>query len=534
MTDQLKVLIVDDEHLIRNLLKMRIDWEEIGMEIAGEAASAKEALELVDSIIPDIIFTDICMPFMDGIEFSKIVIEKYPHIKIVIVTGHDEFEYAKRSIKLGISDFLLKPINKVEIKKVALDLKEKIESQRTHKHEYDKLKLQLEESLPYIREKVLNELLQSELNQDEISKRLNYFKIGLNPGTDVFQIAVVEVSSSFKDVVEGEEQKILLDIQCADIIRQTFREDEYVTVFYDYAGKIVILSNNEELDLTDCCEMVKICIINKCKCFISIGIGNKVNGLSNIKLSYSEACDALNYKVVVGKNQVVNYNDINFNTDSQWRVNPNKIEKLNFYIKTGIKDKASEFIDETLPEFFYCRNNAVDKIRLEAFDILLACQHAVLELNISTAELWGDNTQPYSEISKIDNLPELKDYLRSLVSNIIDKIHSSNEKKANKLINQILEHIQKNIHESELSLSGVAKEFFISPSHLSRLFKQETQQTFVEYITKMRMEKAVRLLKETDMKVYQVGEMVGIADPHYFSILFKKFTGVSVNDFRKI
>ena len=142
--------------------------------------------------------------------------------------------------------------------------------------------------------------------------------------------------------------------------------------------------------------------------------------------------------------------------------------------------------------------------------------------------------RPYEEVSRIDNLPELKGYLKSLVFDIIEKILNSNQKKANKVINQIKEYISNNIQDSDLSLAGVAREFYVSPNHLSRLFKQETTHTFVEYITAMRMEKAVKLLKETDFKVYQIGDMVGIDDPHYFSIIFKKFTGLSVNDFRKI
>lgn len=530
----LKVLIVDDEHLIRNLMKMRIKWEELGMEIVGEASSAREALDLIDEIIPDIIFTDICMPFMDGIEFSKIVTERFPHIKIVVITGYDEFEYAKRSVKLGVSDFLLKPINDEEIRAVALDLKEKIESERTHQKEYEQLKLQLEESLPYLKEKFLNELLQSELNADEIAEKLSYFKIAMNPGSDFFQTAVAEVSYSQKGTGGGEEERILLAIQCADLIRQTFRNDSFVNVFFDNGRKIVILCNNEEIDLSECCEVIKTLIINKRKCFVCIGIGNKVQGMKNIKVSYGEACDALNYKVVIGKNQVVNYNDITFMKESQWRANFSKSEKLNFYIKAGLRDKAAELIDELFSELFYSRRHTIDRMRLEAFDILSACQHVILELNIATSDIWKYSTQPYETVSKLDNLPELKEYLKSLISNIIEKVHSTNEKKANTLIEQIKEYIQKNMHNPDLSLSRVAKEFYISSSYLSRLFKQETTQTFVEYVTKIRIEKAVKLLKETDLKVYQVGEKIGIDDPHYFSIIFKKYTGLSINDFRKI
>ncbi|KNY27808.1 response regulator [Pseudobacteroides cellulosolvens] len=529
----LKVVIVDDEFLIRNYLKRRVCWEELGMEIAGEASSAREALDLIDQIIPDIIFTDICMPFMDGIEFSKAVVEKFPHIKIVIITGHDEFDYVKRSIKLGISDFLLKPVNPEEIRKVALELKSKIEMERTHIKEYEKLKQRLDESLPYMQEKFLNEILLGELDQHEIVDKMAYFKIIMNEQSDVFQTAVVEVSDSVGGPHDREEELILLAMKCSDLIRQVLKEDLFVHVFFDNSRKIVILSNNESLDLTDCCETIKALLINRCKCFVSIGIGNKIHGLKNIKVTYREACDALNYKVVIGKNQVVNYNDITYNSDQSWRGIPNKGEKLDFFIKTGMKYKAIELIDELFSESCFNLSITIENLRLEAFDIISTCMRVLLEFKIDTSSLWGKNTKPYEDVFRMDNLLEMKDYLKSLLEKVINKIHSFNERKANILIVQIQEYIEQNMHDSNLSLSTIAKEFYVSPSHLCRLFKQETKQTVVEYITRQRMEYAKKILKETNLKVYQIGEMVGINDPNYFSTIFKKFTGLSVNEFRK-
>lgn len=531
--DNIKVLIVDDEYLIRNLLKMRIKWDEFGMEIAGEASSAREALDMLDDLVPDIIFTDICMPFMDGIEFSRQAVERYPHIKIVIITGHDEFEYAKKSVKLGISDFLLKPINAEEIKKVANNLREKILREKSREAEYEQLKGRMERSMSYVREKVLCELLQSGLNIHEIEEKLSYFKIELNPQYGSFQIAIIEVSHSVEGRGESQEDRLMLNIQSVDVVRQVFRDDKYLHIFFDYIGRIIILCNNEEVDLTECCEVIKTQIINKYKCNISIGIGNRVQGMENISRSCKEAEDALNYKAVIGKNQVVNFKDINFAENDEWIAVPNKGEKLSFNLKAGLKDKALELLEEILPEPAFSRYNAVERMRLEAFDILLTCQRALLELNINASDIWDNNTRPYEEVSRLDNLPELKNYLAGMISSIIDRVNCMNEKKTNKKIEQIKEYIANNLQQPELSLSGIAREFFISPSHLSRLFKQETNQTLIEYITKLRIDKAVRLLRETDLKVYQIGEQVGINDPHYFSIIFKKNTGSSVNDFRK-
>lgn len=218
----LKVLIVDDEHLVRNLLKKCIDWNEIGYEIVGEASNAHEALDLVDALRPDLIFTDIYMPFMDGLEFGKLVFEKYSNIKIVVLTGYEEFEYAKKSIKIGIADFLLKPINDDEIRRVALTMKEKIEAERNHRAEYDRMKKQLEENLPYLREKLLNKLIQNGMEDVDIHQELEYFHISLNP--TFVQVAVIEATLSDVSSNSGEEERIVLNMQCQELVSKYFRD----------------------------------------------------------------------------------------------------------------------------------------------------------------------------------------------------------------------------------------------------------------------------------------------------------------------
>ena len=226
----LKVFIVDDEHLVRNLLKNCIDWEKIGYKVIGEASNAHEALDLADRLRPDVIFTDIYMPFMDGLEFSKIVFERYPLTKIIVLTGYEEFEYAKKSIKIGIADFLLKPINDDEIRKVALDMKTRIRAERSHRDEYNRMKKQLEEYRPYLKEKLLNSIIQNVFSSEEMKQQLDYFHIRIN--SDHIQAAAIEVSFPDNSDKTGEEERLLLNIQCLELVSKYFRDDECVNVFF--------------------------------------------------------------------------------------------------------------------------------------------------------------------------------------------------------------------------------------------------------------------------------------------------------------
>lgn len=529
----LKVLIVDDEQLIRNLIKIKIRWDDLGMTAIGEAASAREALELVETLAPDIIFTDICMPSMDGIEFSRIVVQKHPHIKIVVVTGFDEFEYARSSIKLGIADFILKPINSEELMKTLSQLREKILSERLHIREYNKLKEQLAESLPVLREKFLNELLSEDLSLEEITEKMEYFKIPIDNTCEVFQVALVELSSSIKYELE-EESKILLSIECTNIIKSFFKADAFVLVFLDNRRRIVILCNNDKVDLIECCEMLKGMIITRLKCFVGIGVGTKQRGSHHIKCSYKEAMDALSCVVFVGKNQVISYEEIHSTTNHSYLSDRNKIEKLSLFISAGAKESALEVLEQlfTVPSCY--DREIMTKMRLEAFDIFSIGQHIISEQKMNMGEIWQHEAGINDLILKVDNLPELKEYMCEFVGNIAGIIEQANNKKACTLIEEIKEYLKTNMSDSEISLTSVAKIFFISSGHLGRLFKQQTSKTFVEYLTEIRMKKAEKLLRETDLKGYQVGEAVGIKDSHYFSILFKKHTGISINEFRRM
>jgi len=140
MDSIIKVMIIDDEYLIRNLIKNCIDWNEIGIDIIAEASNAVEGLNLINKNKPDIILTDINMPITNGLDMSKGILERYPDIKVIVITGYDEFEYAKRSIKIGISDFILKPIDEEELKNSVLKLKKEILAEHLKKKEYNNIK----------------------------------------------------------------------------------------------------------------------------------------------------------------------------------------------------------------------------------------------------------------------------------------------------------------------------------------------------------------------------------------------------------
>lgn len=522
--EKLKVLIVDDEYLIRNLLRMRVDWEEQGLTIVSEASNAHEALDMVEEMRPDIIFTDIYMPSINGIEFSRRVLEKYPEIKIVIVTGHDDFEYAHQSIKIGITDFILKPIRASDLLNVIDKLKNQIYEERMRDKELERLKEDLERNFPYLREKYLYQWLRGDLSREEIHEKADYFKLPVLLSKEAFQIAVLEISSSF--VKQSEEQLIIMGMECRYKVESFFQDDSQMIILTDTQNRIVIISFNQAANLVSDCESLITNLCETCKCYINIGIGRKRIHIQEAHLGYQEACRAVHYKVFVGNNQVVCFEDMVGNKEVHYQSNPDRLQQLQFYISVGSGERAIQ----SLTQIFDVSFSSTAQFRLAAMDVINECQRAAIEQQIEDEEV--SNKETWVSILTADNLPELVKLLESYVLHVSRIIYSKNKIKEGDLIGQVKEYLEKNMNDPKLGLASTAATFFVSPGHLGRLMKRETGQTFVEYLTNIRMKKAEYLLKNTDLKGYEVGEQVGIADAHYFSILFKKFTGMSMNQYR--
>lgn len=171
----LRAIIVDDEINARKIVPIIIDWQAVGYRFVGEASNGSEALDLIETMKPDVVFTDISMPFMDGLELSRLIKERYPLVKIVIITAHPEFEYAKRSLDIGVQNFILKPLQAEEVRRVAVDLHGKIREETERWNEYQELNRQLKENAVQLKEKFLNDLLSGLWDPDQLDSRFYYF-----------------------------------------------------------------------------------------------------------------------------------------------------------------------------------------------------------------------------------------------------------------------------------------------------------------------------------------------------------------------
>ncbi len=530
MRNRLKLLIVDDEKHVRSLLKYCIDWQSLGIEICGECTCAEEGLQLVEELQPNIIFSNICMNFMDGIEFSQKVREAYPYIKIVLLSGHSDFNYASRGIEAGVSAYLLKPIDEEKILTVIQKLKEDIFHEQDRDNELEKLKEYFTDSRDFLIENNLNALMLPSADIGSIIRRLQFLSVDFsNPH---FQVAIVSLSSEDIPGNKNSENPYLLSMECARILSKELKIYENVYLFFDYNHTNVILSNTPAMPLSSTLEHVKIILLELLPCSVTIGIGNAVSTLSQIRNSYQNAVEAVKYRTVTGKNQVILYDYI-------------KTEKQNssFHLEDAIASILEAVKSEDLPTSIalinHCITNQITDdytdiipIRVTVSTIINHLSDMLIQSGLRGTDAFRYSLAAYERLFRMETAAELENMVHNLIRAIIETFSSIRTEKNINTIHAILRYMENNFENPDLSLSSVAGRFYLNSSYLSRLFKLETDNTFTKYLTELRLKKAAELLLTTQLRSYEISEKVGFHDPKYFSSCFRKHYNMTSNSYR--
>lgn len=529
--EQLKAVFIDDERLVRQLLMNCVDWDSLGFTVAGDSPGGQHALAMVGEIKPDLIFVDIYMPVMDGIELSAKILKILPQARIIIVTGHQDFEYARESIKVGVSDFLLKPINPTEIETAARKAREAILLARNEREEVAELKQRMEDHYPHLKERVLDQLLRGDHTGQTLDESLAYFDIHFEE--PFFQVAVMCVDFKPHKIQDDARKKTALMTEAKQVFHDTLMRYDRV---YNGSGEggIVVLSNNSRVDLYEVLDCVKIELSEHFPCVVSVsaGLSDPCSGIAGISDACKQAQEALNYKLVCGKGHIVRYADI-INEEKEFLRDDKQMDLLGFSMRSGLIQNAEDTVEKILDCLKTEEISRLEQLHGAAAKVLSECLSVMAECHIPAVEVLGHEGNPYERIFTIETLPQMKKYLRHCAGRVAGKVLESNRGKVHGIIQDVEAYIGEHITDPELSLSAVANTFYLNASYLSRIFKQETGYTFVDYIKKMRMEKVLELLTGDDLRVYQICERVGIEDPHYLSILFKKYTGITISEYKQ-
>ncbi|NLZ35067.1 MAG: response regulator [Clostridiales bacterium] len=527
-----KIMVVDDEEEIRLGVINKVNWEEYGFEVVGDAENGQEALEMAEKLAPDVVMTDIKMPFLDGLELGEKLSEIMPSTKLIIFSGSDELEYAHKAIKINVFEYVLKPINSIEIIEILKKLKDKLDKEYNQKRNVEILKKHYLESIPVLREQYLVSALEGRMIKERWEEDAG--KLGLNFIKRFLAVALINIDGT--TILEEEENNIgLLLISIKNMV------DEILVNYCDfvsfpYSDKIVVLATFEEKSeinnllkgLNEVSRVYQCVFANT----ISSGIGRVYEDIMDIRYSYKTAETALSYRPILGNGKAIYIDDVEPNYDIQLKFEEQEENSL----LNSIKLSSKEEIEETINRIFKkVEKDLVDlnKYRVYLMEIMTAILRLLQDYNINFDEVFGDNFNCYSYLSKADSINDIKSWFieKSIKINKLIKKDRVNSSKM--LIEKAKAYIKENYSDPEISVERLCSELHVSPTYFSTIFKKETDMNFVSYLTNIRLEEAVKLLNTTDDKTYIIARKVGYLEANYFSYVFKKQYGISPSKYRK-
>lgn len=526
------IMVVDDEEEIRLGIIKKIPWEEYGFKVVGDAENGQEALEKAEKLRPDIVMTDIKMPFMDGLELGRELTKKMPESKIIIFSGSDDFEYAQKAIKINVIEYVLKPINSNELIEILKRLKVKLDKEYDDKINLESLHNHYLESLPILREQFLASVIEG--RQNEVSFMRECDKLEVDLKCKHLAISIIEAEDDTCSNLESREDHII-NISIKKLLEEEI--SQYCrTISFIYYNKVIIISlfdKREDITLlieglTNFSNLYKKIIGIK----LSIGLGKIVNSPYELNRSYIGAQDALNYKFLFGTGKVIYIEDIE----------PDKYIELKFTeqderkLLDTIKVAEESAIEEVISNLFKKTEEVVldlDKYKIYLLEINIAMLKLIQSYNIEIGDIYGEGFNPYNIVEDFNSLDEAKKWFTDKAIKINSNIRKERMNSSKLLVEKAKEYINNNFADYDLSVEKLCDYLHVSPTYFSTIFKRETEMNFVNYLTSVRLEEALKLLKTTDDKTYIIASKVGYQEANYFSYVFKRKYGIAPSRYRR-
>lgn len=535
----MKVFLVEDEYIVREGIKNNIDWEKNGYDFCGEASDGELAFPMISEKRPDIVITDIRMPFMDGIELSRMIKEEYPEIKIIILSGHEEFEYAKAAIQIGVEEYLLKPINGDEllqvVNRVAQKIKEENESRETlQEGEGD-------ENFEYAKRQLLSSLIDDNASLSDAMEQGK--KIHLNLMAQCYNIMMLKLQRKNKE--QGFSQRIL---ELYKTMEDTLKEQDGQSIMFDRApeGKVILFMGSGEEEIRRNMDVFAgqfreiLPEYEDVTYFGSVGV--PVMRLRELGESYEAASHGFSYRFLTEPNQIVDNHTVFDQTRNEKKFscsigsvdiqNLDK-QKIESFLKGGEMDEIHFFVEEYMKNTGNAGKNSMIFRQYIVMDMFFAASHFLTQITDGREQLGEPFESPEQMQKIVSDLEATVVYIKELFTKVMQVRDAQTTEHNSDVVENAKKYISENYHDEELTLNTVAHEVNVSPNHLSAMFSQKTGQTFVKYLTDVRIHRAKELLKCTSKRSNEICEEVGYRDPHYFSHLFKKNVGCSPIQYRE-
>ncbi len=590
-----KVLLVDDEEVVREGIAHNIEWDRHGFALVGTCANGRDAADAMVALRPDLVITDICMPFGDGLALTEFIAGRYPATKVILLTGFNDFAYAQRAVKLNAYDYILKPITAKELRELLDKARAVMDAERARLDEVDRMRKRLGESLAVLRERLVVRLLSGSISGQELTRELSDCRL---PAAGRWSLVAVDLDgplavaagrgliapadsdSRSDDLDEGsgvdpvpepwpqpvlrdeaplpvpgsDFKRLALASLCRELVDRAAADsasgpgEGAAAAAADADGRVQLLvtgettADNERRALAAAAEVLH-ATREQLRCSSTAGVGSIVETPAALPDSYRDALLALDHRFILGSDRVISWREA---AEHVRRISGGEREgepagrqireaeqRLVQSIKVGTAAEclaAVEALTDLLRRTFVTSRRAYITLHRLFARIAETCE----ELRIDGEDLLSsDGADPFVDTFALSTLDEIAVRLKSLCTRISELLGRKRLSYSRIKAQQAQEFIAQHFGDPQLSLQSLCRDIGVSPSHFSMIFKEATGKTFTEYLTAVRLEQAMILLRTTAMKAYEIAQAVGYADQHYFSIIFKRETGMSPIQYRE-
>lgn len=540
----LKIFLAEDEVIVRETIKRMIPWEDLGFELVGEAADGEMALPLLLRQKPDLLITDIKMPFMDGLTLAKVAKKEIPGLKVVILSGYDDFNYAKQAINIGVEDYLLKPITKNALIERLTEIRSRYEHEKTQKEYYEKFHREMQAYEKNSSRDFFEALVSGSMDMMEIYRRSE--KLGLDIVAEAYNVLIFTMNCE-EDFSEQREGYSEWEAESLELLEEFFSENTSAMLFrcniFSYGVLIKGQKETIEENTRSCVsEIQRIFDRKEQKRQWFVAAGEPVERLSQIQKSYYSASRAFSQRYLYDEN-ILYYDEMasmekkNVTEDDSTYLQKVDVNALNpailqKFLSNGLLEETENFVKD----YFY----AIGQEPLESLvfrnyvtlNVRFSVMSFLKEIGCDTRTLEQEDTEDVlSESSK--SLENAIAYAEKIISQAIALRDQNSGNKNRSILKTAVDFIDSHYMEEDMSLNKAANAANVSANHFSALFSQNMGQTFIEYLTNLRMNKAKEYLRCTSMRSSEIAGEIGYKDAHYFSYLFKKTQGMTPSDYRK-
>lgn len=532
-----KLMIVDDELLMRVGIRSMLDWEEYNFYVVGEAGNGKEALELALEVTPDLIITDIKMPIMDGLQLIQESSRVLKTCKYVILSNFDEFDYVKTALKLGATDYLIKSeITETSLIELLTTIEQKLQSENVNPTNTPTMAQDYSKSLRHLKDSFFQDVVSGFISEKDIVTKAEelHFRIRSDQLVVIKFIVNYYEDAKRKYVEKGEKllRFSILNIM-EEIIPSKWEKEIFVENSSEYWVIVNVLSESKSVhaDLNKLCNKLLSSIRDFMNLSLTAGVSTIVSGFQCIRKACQEAESALRQGFFTGSNQILYYEDV-IRAPARKEVNGilNPEQERDFLKLWISKDnkKAADFLEGIRSELETVRADE-NSIRRQ-YIMVLETMHSHVSRATERANPSFTEKSPYEIVLKGEYWEDIH---QDILAHIAYYFKTDSQFMQELTYTDLAIELIDKYYAEDISLQSIASQINVNPSYLSRLFKQDKGENFISYLTRVRIEHAKAYLMSRELRVYEIADKVGYHNYTYFSKIFKKTVGHSPEEYRE-